>query len=165
MVNQEDRTQRHGGAPLEGVLTSIRQVISAAVTALTPSGETDAASTDDGQDAVDGSQHTASGNQVTQVADQGTSADDTLFRGASQHADPVQTPEERILVLLEEHGGQLDQRKIADLIEWSEATVSRSLSDLEETGEVTRYRFGRGKIVVLDGVVPDLENSRMGGDH
>ena len=70
-------------------------------------------------------------------------------------------PRERLLGLLERNDGRMRQSDIVEAVEWSESTVSRKLGALESSGEVTRYRIGRGKIVVLPGAEPECMGSAL----
>lgn len=69
------------------------------------------------------------------------------------------TPEEYVHAVLERHDGRLKQRRFMDDYDWSSATVSRLLSDLEDQGAVERYRLGREKVVCLPDAAPRLPNA------
>lgn len=49
-------------------------------------------------------------------------------------AGEILSPEERVHRLLDEHGGELRQREIVGLTDWSKAKVSRILSRMEDSG-------------------------------
>lgn len=65
------------------------------------------------------------------------------------------TSEEYVLDLVEEHGGRMRQTAVCEKSGWSKATVSRTLCDMEDAGQITRVRVGRGKVVCLPDAVPD----------
>ena len=67
--------------------------------------------------------------------------------------EPPLTKEERVCEILRENDGRLKQAQLVEHTDWSQATVSRLLSRLEEEGRVTKLRSGRENIVELtDGV-------------
>lgn len=59
------------------------------------------------------------------------------------------TPEEFVRRLLDERGGQLEQQAFTDHTDWSETTVSRVLTGMEEDGAIERIQLGREKVVYL----------------
>ncbi|MFC6905570.1 helix-turn-helix transcriptional regulator [Halalkalicoccus tibetensis] len=65
---------------------------------------------------------------------------------------PPLTKEEEICRILDEHDGRMKQSRLVDHTEWSQATVSRLLTKLEQEGTVTKLRSGRENIVELRGV-------------
>lgn len=69
--------------------------------------------------------------------------------------DPVLTPRERVLKLVARNGGGMRQQDLASELDWSESTVSRRLSRLEDADVVSRYRIGREKLVFVDGDEPN----------
>lgn len=60
---------------------------------------------------------------------------------------------------LEANGGRLWQQDICERTGWSPTTVSRTLSELEDTGPIVRVQFGRQKLVCLPDSVPDVRPS------
>ena len=82
-----------------------------------------------------------------------------LFSGAFQRPSvPVVRDEppsmlsdrDRLLLLVERHGGQMRQQEIVTQVEWSKAKVSRLLSDLEEEGVLRKLRLGRENLICLE---------------
>lgn len=63
-------------------------------------------------------------------------------------------PEERVLVLLDEHDGRMWQGDVVEETGFSKATVSRLLTAMEDDGEITRYWKGGKKVVTLPGRGP-----------
>lgn len=59
------------------------------------------------------------------------------------------TPEERVIVLLEEHNGRVRQQDIVAETGYADGTVSQVLNEMEENGRITRYWKGNGKVVAL----------------
>jgi hypothetical protein len=68
--------------------------------------------------------------------------------------DAVLTNEERVAGLLAENGGRMLQSDMVEAADWSKATVSRVLTEMEEAGEVTRVDIGRGNLVARPGDEP-----------
>lgn len=66
-------------------------------------------------------------------------------------------PEDYIYRLVEDADGRLDQQQIVNRTGWSEATVSRRLSAMEENGDITRFKVGRKNVVCLPEAVPEME--------
>lgn len=62
---------------------------------------------------------------------------------------PPLTKEEEICRLLREHAGRMKQSQLVEKTDWSQATVSRLLTRLEQEGAVTKLRVGRENIVEL----------------
>jgi hypothetical protein len=79
---------------------------------------------------------------------------------ASGSAPELTPKEERIVRLLYEHTGRLEQRAIDDQMDWASSTTSRVLSKMEAAGKIRRIQIGRGKTVFLAGYEPD----RIAGD-
>lgn len=77
--------------------------------------------------------------------------------GGRDDASPsrILTPEEAVLEAISAHDGGMKQAEIVSALSWSESTVSRKLSALEEREVVTRYQIGREKLVYLAGAEPD----------
>lgn len=63
-------------------------------------------------------------------------------------------PEKYVRRGLASHGGRLRQQEVCALTGWSEASVSRTLTEMEEAGQITRIRVGRENIVCLPHAVP-----------
>lgn len=74
--------------------------------------------------------------------------------GGSELADVAEedrplTKEEQVCRLLREHDGRLRQAQLVELTDWSQATMSRLLTQLERKGAVTKLRRGKENIVEL----------------
>jgi hypothetical protein len=67
--------------------------------------------------------------------------------------DELLSNEERVVRLLEEHGGRLKQQAVVAELDWTEAKTSQVVSDLRETGDVESFRLGRENVLSL----PDAE--------
>jgi uncharacterized membrane protein len=63
----------------------------------------------------------------------------------------VETKEEEIERLLEEHGGRMKQNQIVERVDWSKATVSRVLSAMTDDDRVVKMPVGRENLVILNG--------------
>lgn len=71
----------------------------------------------------------------------------------------VLTNEERVQRLLDENGGRMLQSDMVEAADWSKATVSRVLSEMEENGAVTRIDVGKGNLVARPGDEPNNSNA------
>lgn len=58
-------------------------------------------------------------------------------------------PEDRVLTLLEEHGGRMWQQDIAANVEYSVGRVSQLLTEMEANGRITRSWKDGSKVVML----------------
>lgn len=70
--------------------------------------------------------------------------------------------EERVLQLLEEHGGRIKQKEITEQQGWSDARTSQVVSDLREQGRIESFRLGRENVLTLPDV--DLEETDETGE-
>lgn len=61
----------------------------------------------------------------------------------------LQPPDERVLELVDEHGGRMWQQEVVAETGYSEGRVSKLLCDLEADGRVTRYWKDGQKVVTL----------------
>lgn len=75
--------------------------------------------------------------------------------GSGANPDTFIPPAERVHQLLAEHEGITWQGRIVAETDWSAPKTSRVLSEMEENGEIARYRVGREKVVCLPGRKPD----------
>jgi hypothetical protein len=73
--------------------------------------------------------------------------------------DELRSDEERVVDLLEDHGGRMKQVDIVDGTEWSKSKVSMLLSEMEDDGVISKLRVGRENIVSLAGHEPDAAGS------
>lgn len=73
--------------------------------------------------------------------------------------EPVLTKEDRIIRTLEEHGGRIHQRDIVTETGWSKSTVSRTLSRMEEHGQIVKINVGRGNVIAQPGAEPENAGS------
>lgn len=75
-------------------------------------------------------------------------------------ADEEYLPDDqRVLTLLEEHGGRMRQGDIVAQTGWSKSKVSMLLSELEAADRISKLRVGRENIISLPGFEPDATNS------
>ncbi|WP_305794036.1 hypothetical protein [Halorientalis sp. IM1011] len=76
--------------------------------------------------------------------------------------DPdLMSAEERLEHLLENENGRMRQADMVEAVEWSKAKVSRTLSNMEDEGTISRFQIGRENVVTLaeneDDVGPSLD--------
>lgn len=70
------------------------------------------------------------------------------------------TREEEVIRFLAENDGYAWQGAIGDALEWTKSKTSRTLSEMEADGRITRYQIGRRKVVCL----PHREPACLGGE-
>jgi hypothetical protein len=85
----------------------------------------------------------------------GTVTSDT----AEETQQELLSDEDRVLQLLEEHGGRMKQVHIVEQTDWSKSKVSMLLSDMEEDGAISKLRVGRENIISLAGEEPEAAGS------
>jgi len=83
--------------------------------------------------------------------------------------DELLSNEERVLQLLQENGGRMKQKNVAEQLDWTAAKTSQVVSDLREDDEVDSFRLGRENVLTLpevdiDGSAADSEDADEGGD-
>ncbi|MCL7417723.1 MAG: helix-turn-helix domain-containing protein [Halalkalicoccus sp.] len=88
----------------------------------------------------------------------------TTSRDRSLGDDPVLTDEDRIVRLLASNDGRMKQSRIVDRTDWSKAKVSRLLSGMEESAEITKLTVGRENIIFL-GSMDEVYASDDGSDN
>ncbi|MFC6952892.1 DUF7343 domain-containing protein [Halorubellus litoreus] len=99
-----------------------------------------------------------------------TTGEATTSEASSTSAEPAVTDEElltdedRVISLLEDHGGRMRQVNIVDETGWSKSKVSMLLSDMEDDNQISKLRVGRENIVSLDGHEPDVAGSPFDDD-
>lgn len=76
--------------------------------------------------------------------------------------DPPPNPEvdlttkpQQVVAMLDRNGGRMRQSEIVSSTEWSSATVSRVLSEMDSEGTVRKIRIGRENVISLIGSEPD----------
>lgn len=109
--------------------------------------ESNGRASNDGADRSVSSDRPASAPTETGLAGSTTPA--TAAVGTDADEGPPLTKEEEICRLLREHAGRMKQSQLVEKTDWSQATVSRLLTRLEQEGTVTKLRAGRENIVEL----------------
>lgn len=69
------------------------------------------------------------------------------------------TDEDRVVNLIEENGGRMKQVQIVDETGWSKSKVSMLLSEMEDSGTISKLRVGRENIISLEGHEPEATKS------
>ena len=82
--------------------------------------------------------------------------DDITWNPSGIPTEPEQfvTDEERVIRLLLAHNGRMKQTQIVAGTDWSEAKVSRILSEMEASNDIVRLEVGRQKVVCSTVDVP-----------
>ncbi|MFP8955478.1 helix-turn-helix transcriptional regulator [Natrialbaceae archaeon A-CW3] len=79
--------------------------------------------------------------------------------------DDLLSNEERVLKLLERHGGRMKQQKVAAELEWTEAKTSQVVGGLRESGDIDAFRIGRENVLTLsESVEPAVGNGEPSED-
>lgn len=82
-------------------------------------------------------------------ATESTSAAESHRTNGSGVSPELLPPKDRILQRVQESGGRIYQQELVQMMDRSESTVSRYLSQLEEDERITRIRDRRQNIVML----------------
>jgi hypothetical protein len=69
---------------------------------------------------------------------------------AQSQVPALLTDEDRVLHLLDRHGGRMKQSAIVEGTEWSKAKVSRLLSSMDDEGAIEKLSLGRENVISLD---------------
>jgi uncharacterized membrane protein len=94
------------------------------------------------------------GVETVDAADSASTETDTTVTG-----DELLSDEDRVLKLLDEHGGRMKQVNIVDETDWSKSKVSMLLSEMDEDGTISKLRVGRENIISKAGEEPDAAGS------
>lgn len=68
--------------------------------------------------------------------------------------------EERVLRLLDRHGGRIKQKEVAEQLDWTAAKTSQIVGDLRDGNEIEVFRLGRENVLTL----PDVDIADAGDD-
>ena len=63
--------------------------------------------------------------------------------------DELLSNEERVLRLLEQHGGRMKQQRVVEELGWTDAKTSQVVGELRESGRVDAFRLGRENVLDL----------------
>jgi uncharacterized membrane protein len=73
--------------------------------------------------------------------------------------------EERVLALVEDNGGRIKQKEVAERLDWSAAMTSQVVGDLREADEIETFRIGRENVLTLPDVDIVPEDEGTSGDE
>jgi hypothetical protein len=104
-------------------------------------GESRRAPADTDEPSETGMEPTAGGDATEQGPGAGEPA------ATSGTREELLSPEERVLGLLEQHGGRMKQKAVTEELDWSAARTSQVVSDLRDAGEVESFRLGRENVL------------------
>lgn len=79
--------------------------------------------------------------------------------GESPDIDEPTTDEERVIQLLRESDGRLQQSEIIEQTNWSKSKVSRLLSRMEDQNRVKKIKIGRENLITLPDHAPESTSS------
>lgn len=104
-----------------------------------------------GKDAEGENGEAATGSAVTSTG----STDEPANSGEPEATADAEPPsellsnEERVVRLLEQHGGRLKQQQVVRKLDWTDAKTSQVIGDLREEGTIETFRIGRENVVRL----------------
>jgi len=92
------------------------------------------------------------------AASETTGADEQAAAKGDQGPPPeLLSNEERLLQLLDQNGGRMKQKAVAEQLDWSAAKTSQVVGDLREADEIESFRLGRENVLTLPHV--DIDES------
>jgi hypothetical protein len=74
--------------------------------------------------------------------------------------DELLSNEERVIALLEEHGGRMKQQAVVEELGWTDAKTSQVVGKLRDAGDIEGFRLGRENVLRL----PEVDDSPAPGD-
>lgn len=80
-------------------------------------------------------------------------------RGRDLDVQSAQDRSQQILETVRRHDGRVRQKQIVEEVDLSEASVSRYITALESSGDVSKLRIGRENLVFLDEENPAMADS------
>ena len=110
-----------------------------------------------------GSDDSAAGGGAAKSTDTGT--DETVKATDSAAAGPpmeLLSNEEKVLWLVEENGGRMKQKQVAEELDWTAAKTSQVVGGLRDEEKLESFRLGRENVLTLPDV--DLEPGSESGD-
>jgi hypothetical protein len=90
----------------------------------------------------------AAGAAAAGAAGAGEAVDDG-DEGEPEPPSELLSNEERVLQLVEDHGGRMKQQEIVDALDWTEAKTSQVVRGLRDDGELDGFRLGRENVLKL----------------
>ncbi|MGZ0747034.1 helix-turn-helix transcriptional regulator [Haloparvum sp. AD34] len=92
--------------------------------------------------------------------------EETGETGPSEPPEELLSNEERVLRLLEQHGGRMKQQDVVQELGWTDARTSQVVSGLRDEGKIEGFRLGRENVLRLpeaDEVAPGEGDAANGG--
>lgn len=96
-----------------------------------------------------GTESSTTGEGATEPGTAESGVTETGPTGPAYESPDVLRDSDRVVSLLEEHGGRMRQGDVKDAMGWSKSKTSRVLSDMAEEGSVEKIQIGRENIVTL----------------
>lgn len=122
-----------------------------------------------GDSAAGSSEHDDEGDLSETTSGSTPASSPTADSGSPDEPDPetddgppeeLLSPEERVLKLVQEHGGRMKQQEVVSEMEWTDARTSQVVGSLREQGKLESFRLGRENVLKLpDEDDQDEENS------
>ncbi len=92
----------------------------------------------------------AEGATAERESEVGTAAEgvgNATGTAGAETPEELLSPEERVLGLLDEHGGRMKQKVVTEELDWSAARTSQVVGDLRDAGKVESFRLGRENVL------------------
>ena len=107
---------------------------------------------------------TQSGTDAGAVSETGDGGSGEAAAAAERESDgpppELLSNEERVLQLLEDNGGRMKQKQVAEQLDWTAAKTSQVVGDLRDEDRLESFRLGRENVLTL----PDVEIEPSTGD-
>ena len=85
----------------------------------------------------------------------GAGADPSVTGDRERPPEELLSNEERVIAVLEDHGGRMKQQDLVDALGWTDAKTSQVVGGMRETGELEGFRLGRENVLRL----PEVDES------
>lgn len=89
------------------------------------------------------------GGRSLSSADGSTDGTGEATGAANVPSPELMSSEERVLALLESHGGRMKQRTVTEELGWTDARTSQVVRQLREDGKLETFRKGRENVLAL----------------
>ena len=90
---------------------------------------------------------------VTNRGGDGSKEDEAATGTGDTPPEDLLSNEERVLQLLQENGGRMKQKQVAEQLDWTAAKTSQVVGGLRDDDEVDSFRLGRENVLTL----PDVD--------
>ena len=128
----------------ETPVASTEAAESAATASTAADGESGAAETESGEGG-------ATGDATAEEDGPRTDADEGADGAAPPVDEDLLSNEEQVIRLVEENGGRMKQKRVAEELDWTAAKTSQVVTGLRDEGNLDGFRLGRENVLSLPG--------------